>query len=327
MSLQVARLQGDLGNLVQVLVEGLARQLSPYGIDAVEYTILNVCLGVGPISIRDLGKLVPIDPGLISRATTALEDKGLLKKSRPRDNRRLVILMETEQASALMPELTACVQEFYTVLLKGISHRELVGSIAVMETMIAAGQEEDDPPAPAARSAESPSDGDAGGAGMAGETQDQSIESHIARLQGSVTTLVNVLFRGIHERVSPFELAVAEYSIFATCFANESITISGLARHVPIDVGRISRIVSRLEDRELVRKVRPVDDRRMVKVEMTSQGRALALELMASVQEHYDNVVRRISEQELTDLADFIERMTANAESAKDKPAGGPGSD
>ena len=319
MSRQIATLQGDLGNLVQVLVEGLTRRLSAYHVDAVEYTILNVCLGVGPISMRDLRRLVPIDPGHISRATTALEDKGLLKKSRPRDNRRLVILMETEQASALMPELTARVHEFYAVLLKGINHRELTGSVAVMETMIAAGQAGDDPPT-MPPSPESPINGDAGGSGMAGETQDQSIESYVARLQGSVTTLVNVLFRGIRERVSPFDLAVVEYSIFATCFANESITISGLARHVPIDIGRISRIVSRLEDRELVRKVRPADDRRVVNVEMTGEGRALALELMGSVQEHYANVVRGISEQELADLADIIERMTANAGSATGEP-------
>ena len=293
MSQQIARLQDDLGNLVQVLVEGLARQLSAYDVDAVEYTILDVCLGMGPISIRDLRRLVPIDPGLISRATTLLEDKGLLEKRRPRDDRRLVRLIVTEQGAALMPQLTGRVQEFYAVLLKGISHRELAGCNSVMEQMIAAGQEGDGPPAP---SPESPTDPDPVTAGMASETQNQSIESHIARLQGNVTTLVNVLFRGIRQRVSRFDLAVVEYSVFTTCFANESITISGLARHVPIDIGRISRIVSKLEDRELVRKVRPVDDRRVVNVEMTGQGRALALELMGGVHEHHANLVRKISD-------------------------------
>ncbi|MCY3801715.1 MAG: MarR family transcriptional regulator [Chloroflexi bacterium] len=324
MSQQIARLQGDLGNLVQVLVEGLTRRLSAYHVDAVGYTILHVCQGVGPISIRDLRRLVPIDPGLISRATTLLEDKGLLEKRRPRDDRRLVRLIVTEHGAALMPELTERVHEFYAVLLKGISQRQLVGCNTVMEQMIAAGQEAEGPPA---RSPESPADSDPGTPGMAGETQNQSIESHTGRLQGNVTTLVNVLFRGIRQRVSPFDLAVVEYSVFTTCFANESITISGLARRVPIDIGRISRIVSKLEDRELVRKVRPVDDRRVVNVEMTSQGRALALELMGGVQEHYANVFRKTSERELTDLVDFIERMTANAGSANGEPEGGAGSD
>lgn len=327
MNMQIARLQGDLGNLVQVIVEGLIRRLSPYGVDPVEYTILSICLGVGPISIRDLRQLAPIDSGHLSRATTLLEDKGLLQKRRLREDRRLVRLTVTEQGLALMPELTGRVHEFYAVLLAGISHQELVGCISIMEKMIAAGQEGDGPPAPTAPSPESSSDAEAGGAGMADGTQDQSIESHISRLQGNVTTLVNVLFRGIHERVSPFDLAVAEYYVFATCFANESITISGLARHVPIDAGRISRIVSRLEDRELIRKVRPGEDRRVVKVEMTGEGRALALELMGSVQQHYANVVKGISEQELTDLVDFIERMTANAQSPKGEPKSGPGSD
>ena len=116
--------------------------------------------------------------------------------------------------------------------------------------------------------------------------------------------------------MSPHEFAVAEYSVFATCFANEPITISGLAEHVPVDVGRISRMVSKLEDRGLIRKVRLAGNRRVVRVEMTDKGRTLAVELLGSVGEHYANIVSKVSGQELTDLTGFIERMTKNASKA-----------
>ena len=294
MDQRVARLQNGLSSLVQVLINGLRDRLSDHEVDAVGYTVLNTCLAEGPISARDLMKLVPIDPGHMSRTTSQLEDKGLLRKTRLRGDRRLVTLRVTEEGASLMPELTRRVQAYYTLLLRGISHEELVGCMTVMEKMIGTAGEGDASPTPAG-------------------AQGQSIESHVARLQGGVTMLVNVMFRGIEERVSSFGIAVGEYWVFAACFANEPITVSDLAEHVPIGVGRVSRIVSKLEDMQLVRKVRLKEDRRVVRVRMTDQGRDLALELMGRVGEHYANVMGRVSEQELAGLMEFVERMTENA--------------
>ena len=156
-------------------------------------------------------------------------------------------------------------------------------------------------------------------------TQDQSLESQIAKLQGGVTNLVNVMFRGIEERLSPHGLAVVEYSVLAACFVTESITVSGLTQHVPIDTGRISRMVSKLEDRGLVRKVRLKSDQRVVRVEMTAEGQALMPALMRSVGEHYANIISSVSEEELTDLMAFIEKMTENAALAMERSEDDPG--
>ncbi len=316
---RVSKLQGDLQTLVQVLIEGLKNQLSPYGVDAVEYMVLSVCLAVGPTSIRDLRELVPLDYGHMSRTTTRLEDKGLLQKIRTRDDRRVVRLRVTEEGASLMPALMGRVQEYYVLLVKDISHEELVGCMAVLQKMISAWEEGENHSAQAADSPEPSLEGDEDGGGA----QRPSLEELIGTLQSDLMRLVSIMYQGIEGRVSPFELAVGEFSVLATCFSNESITISGLAEHVPLDVGRISRLVSKLEDRGLVWKARPEADRRVVRVETTDEGRALAIECMRRVGEHYANVVSRISEEELIDLITFIEKMTENAESAKGEGGGG----
>ena len=306
---RVSKLQGDLQNLVKFLVEGLKSQLSPYGIDAVEYTVLSVCLGVGPTSIRDLRELVPIDYGHMSRTTTRLEDKRLLQKIRLRDDRRVVRLRVTEEGVSLIPELVGRVQEYYALLVRDISHEQLIGCMAVMQKMMSAWEDGENHPAQATDSPGSSSDGTG--------TENPSIEALIGMLQGDLTRLVNIMYQGIEDRLSPVGLAVGEFFVLAACYSNESITISGLGEHVPLDVGRISRLVSKLEDRELIVKVRPERDRRVVRVEMTDEGRALALECMGQVGEHYANVVSRISEEDLIDLMTFIAKMTENAESAR----------
>ncbi len=160
---------------------------------------------------------------------------------------------------------------------------------------------------------------------MSDPTQEQSLESQIAILQGGVTNLVNILFRGIEERLLPYDLAVVDYAVLTACFANEPVTVSGLTQHVPVDAGRISRMVSKLEDRGLVRKVRLRTDRRVVRVEMTEEGRAMATELMESVGEHYTNIIRNVSAEELTGLMAFVEKMTENATGALEQAAGESG--
>lgn len=306
---RVSKLQGDLQNLVQFLIEGLKNRLSPYGVDAVEYTVLSVCMAVGPISIRDLRQLVPLDYGHMSRTTTRLEDKGLLQKIRTRDDRRVVRLRVTEGGASLIPELMALAQEYYALLVRDISREELIGCMAVMQKMISGSEEGEDHPAQTGDDPGPSSDG--------GGTESPSIEALIGMLQGDLMKLVNIMYRGIEERMAPFGLAVGEFSVLAACFSNESTTVSGLAEHVPLDVGRISRLVSRLEDRGLIWKARPERDRRVVRVEMTDEGRALAIECMRRVGEHYANVVSGVSEEELDDLMTFIAKITENAESAK----------
>ncbi len=318
---RVSKLQGDLQTLVQFLVAGLKNRLSPYGIDAVEYTILSVCLGVGPTSIRDLRKLVPLDYGHMSRTTSGLEDKGLLRKIRLRDDRRVVRLRVTDEGASLMPELVGRVQEYYVLIVRDIDHERLIGCMAVMHKMISVWREGENHPAQAEESPQLASNGDEDGS----RTQSPSNDALFGMLQGDMTRLMSIIYRGIEDRASPLGLAVAEFSILTTCLGNESITISGLAEHLPLDAGRISRLVSNLEDRELVRKVRTRGDRRVVRVEMTDEGRMLALECMGQVSEHYANVVSNISEEELEDLLTFIAKMSENAETAKEGGEDGGG--
>ena len=314
---QVARLQGDLGNLVQVLVTGLNDRLSPCEVDSGEFSVLRACFAVGPVSTRDLRKLVPLEPTHMSRLTGQLEDKGLIQKTRRGDDRRLVNLELTENGQSLLPELTRRVEEYYALLLNDTSHEELVGSMAVMEKMIAAAEEGEGGAAASTHSPQSSSDGEEDRPVTADQPRGRSVEVQVPRLERDVMALVNVLFIGIEKRTSPFALNVVEFTVFAACCTNEPVTISGLAQQVPIDAGRISRIVSKLEDRQLVRKARPKEDRRIVRVMMTEEGRAMALQLMGRVGEHYADIVKGVSEEELTGLLAFINKMTANAETGR----------
>lgn len=137
---QAVRLQDGLRRLTLAIVEGLQQQLSPYQIDAVEYTILGVCLAAGPITIKDLQSKVPIDYTQISRTTSRLEDKGLMAKAHLADDRRVVRVEVTEKGRELMPELMQSALRFYKGLVGDISQAELAACTAVMQKLSTPGE-------------------------------------------------------------------------------------------------------------------------------------------------------------------------------------------
>lgn len=136
-NLQLTKLQVGLKDLVKVIVNGFDDCLAPFGVDAVDYTILATCFSAGPITIKDLGNLVPVDGGRISRVVTKLHDRNLVRKVRLRKDRRVVRVRMTEKGLALVPQLMRRVREFYTLLLTDISQEELTKCLAIAERMIA----------------------------------------------------------------------------------------------------------------------------------------------------------------------------------------------
>ncbi|MCS6763595.1 MAG: MarR family transcriptional regulator [Candidatus Protistobacter heckmanni] len=58
-----------------------------------------------------------------------------------------------------------------------------------------------------------------------------------------------------------------------------SVTPSAMSRDFCIDVGAMTRLVDRLEKRGLIARVRSEEDRRVVKLMLTGEGRTLAAKL------------------------------------------------
>ena len=144
--------------------------------------------------------------------------------------------------------------------------------------------------------------------------QGEVLQAQIGELQGNIVSVIHVMYRGIEEELADDRLAVGVYWVLAACFIHEPITVTDIQKHVALDTGRISRIVSKLEDRDFVQKTRLQVDRRKVWIEMTNEGREIASRLMERIESFYVKIMSRITDDELTHLIAFIEKMLANAE-------------
>jgi len=75
--------------------------LEPMGLTHPQYLVMLALWEYGPLAIKDLSRLLQLDPGTLSPLVKRLEAGGLVRRDRdPRDERALAIAL-TEQGRAL----------------------------------------------------------------------------------------------------------------------------------------------------------------------------------------------------------------------------------
>jgi DNA-binding MarR family transcriptional regulator len=89
---------------------------------------------------------------------------------------------------------------------------------------------------------------------------------------------VELLSRAIDARMTAYSLTDAQWRplLMLSRPDREVATASQLARIAGCDTGAVTRMLDRLEDKELLRRERCPDDRRVQQIALTEQGRAAA---------------------------------------------------
>jgi DNA-binding MarR family transcriptional regulator len=91
-------------------------------------------------------------------------------------------------------------------------------------------------------------------------------------------------------------------------------TAAEIARWGCVDTGAVTRMLDRLEAKGLVRRAPCPKDRRVVQLELTSEGERLCREIPFGLARVSNNLLRGFSREEFDTLKGFLRRMLANAE-------------
>jgi len=91
-------------------------------------------------------------------------------------------------------------------------------------------------------------------------------------------------------------------------------TSADLARHLNHDAGATTRLVDQLEERGLVKRERSKADRRVVKLSLTSKGRAVARMHVPPIVDFWNRVTDEFSATEIKQLLDLMTRLIARLE-------------
>ena len=115
-------------------------------------------------------------------------------------------------------------------------------------------------------------------------------------------------------RLAPLELSAAQFIVIASLAGEERKSASDLCKGISYDAGAMTRMLDRLEGKGLIRRSRSPDDRRLVHLELTDEGRAAYPRMREASLAVANRFLRGFSKTEARALENLLTRMLENAE-------------
>ena len=143
------------------------------------------------------------------------------------------------------------------------------------------------------------------------------VEQHLGYQMRRIVTLLG---SHIDRQVEPLGLTDAQWKPLLRLLLDQPGTVAALARVCQLDAGGMTRLLDRLEAKGLVRRERSVEDRRVVNLELTDEGRAAAQQLPAVLQGLQQSLLQGFSADEEMQLRSYLARLYANAQSLEPAP-------
>ena len=127
-----------------------------------------------------------------------------------------------------------------------------------------------------------------------------------------VTGLVNAVARGTAQVVAPHDLIPLEFALLRLFLWEEERTATQLAQILSVKMSRISVVVTKMVGRGLMRRRRLSNDRRVVMLSLTEEGKALTLRLHRRVQAYDARLCEGVREEEIAVFASVTSKVMAN---------------
>jgi DNA-binding MarR family transcriptional regulator len=125
------------------------------------------------------------------------------------------------------------------------------------------------------------------------------------------------LLRSVDGRMQSLELTAMQWEPLLMLALGRADTVAALARECNVDCGAMTRMLDRLEQKELLQRRRSDSDRRVVHLALTAKGRDAAGQIPQVLREELQRHLDGFSPSERTLLTELLTRMLGNAEASK----------
>ncbi|MGH8261260.1 MAG: MarR family winged helix-turn-helix transcriptional regulator [Steroidobacteraceae bacterium] len=137
----------------------------------------------------------------------------------------------------------------------------------------------------------------------------ESLAALLGRARDAMTTAVD---QGLtaDPQLAPFELSWPQLKIFAHLATDgEPKSAAGLCKSMTYDAGAMTRMVDRLENKGLIRRMPCPRDRRLVYLELTEEGQAIWPQMKEVLRKTLNALMRGFSPAEARQLEGLLRRI------------------
>lgn len=138
--------------------------------------------------------------------------------------------------------------------------------------------------------------------------------SNLLKLENQVCFPVYSLAKEIVSRYRPFleelDLTYPQYLVLMVLWENRQQTVSQIGEKLHLDSGTLTPLLKRMEQKNLITRMRDTADERVVNILLTTQGSHLEQRAKAVPQKLVENM--KVSTEELLLLKNVIETILSN---------------
>lgn len=117
----------------------------------------------------------------------------------------------------------------------------------------------------------------------------------------------------IDAELAPLQVSAAQWMIVLLVAQGAARNAAELCDLLGYDPGAMTRLLDRLEEKAVLRRLRGDGDRRTVKLELTASGKSLYPKILAAMVDVFNRLLRGFSTSEVRELEGYLKRMLANA--------------
>jgi DNA-binding MarR family transcriptional regulator len=112
--------------------------------------------------------------------------------------------------------------------------------------------------------------------------------------------------------LAAFDISAPQLFVLSSVANREADSAAGLCKTISYDPGAMTRMIDRLQQKGLVRRVPNPEDRRAMNLELTVAGKALYPQLVAAKDRVQQQFLRGFSVEDAALLQTLLHRMLAN---------------
>jgi DNA-binding MarR family transcriptional regulator len=134
----------------------------------------------------------------------------------------------------------------------------------------------------------------------------------VAQVRMAIIAGVDQEFLGDKELAS-LEVTAAQFAIIRNVLKGSANSACELCKFMDYDRGAMSRMIDRLENKGLVRRVALAHTRRGMAVEITAAGKAAYPKMQACVARVVNRMLKGVSKSQVREAESVLKRMLANS--------------
>ena len=124
-----------------------------------------------------------------------------------------------------------------------------------------------------------------------------------------LTRLRGVVHARFEAALAEHGVTVAQWSVLITVYRQDAVTPLEIARFIDVDPGSLTRLLDRMEDKDLIGRL-PVDgDRRSIRIALTPRAAALTPRLAALADANDALFFAALSDEEVRDFRHTLGRL------------------